>query len=119
VEGCVRWVVRGLDLWSGGRWLLIVLARWESCGIPSSWHRPTTRLPGGSIPAHRRSRLPGLPPGSRVVALGEVGEMPHPAHTTEPGSALVSAIPEARPPGEGMFVGDHAAFADVAPLREL
>ncbi len=44
--------------------------------------------------------------------------MPHPATPTEPGLALVPAIPEVCPPGEGMFCVDRAAFADVAPLGE-
>lgn len=74
--------------------------------------------PVGSIPAHRRPSFPGLPPGSRVLALGEVGGMPRPATHTEPGLALMSTIPEVCPPGEGIFCADRAAFADVAPLRE-
>ena len=45
--------------------------------------------------------------------------MPHPRHPTEPGLALVSAIPEICLPGEGMLCLDRAAFADVAPLRRL
>jgi hypothetical protein len=44
---------------------------------------PTTRRPGGTIPSTRRPSLPGVPPGRRVVALGEVGGMPHPHHPTD------------------------------------
>ena len=94
------------------------LAHWEPWSIPSTWHRPTTRRPGGTIPAYRRSCLPGVPPVRRVVALGEVGGMPHPVTLTAPGLALVSAIPEICPPGEGMLCLGRAAFADVARLRE-
>jgi len=52
-----------------------------SCGIPSTWHSPTTRRPGGS--PRRVVTLPraALPPGRRVVALREVDGMPHPAAT--------------------------------------
>jgi hypothetical protein len=87
------------------------------------WHpvvlaSPDHAAPGGSIPAHRRPGLPGLPPGSRVVALGEVGGMPHLAHPPSRSLAPVSAIPESCPPGEGMFCVDRAALADVAPLRQ-
>jgi hypothetical protein len=58
---------------------------------------------GREGPAYRRPSLSGLPPGNCVVALGRVGGMPHPGHSTEPGVALVSAIPETRPPGERAF----------------
>jgi hypothetical protein len=53
-----------------------------------------------------------------VVALREVDVMPHPTRPT-PCLKLVLAIPEACPPGEGMFCLDHAAFADVVPLSQL
>jgi hypothetical protein len=40
-----------------------------SCGVPSIWHRSTTR----QAPRRNRSlRHPALPPGWRVVALREV-----------------------------------------------
>jgi hypothetical protein len=92
--------------------------RWEPCGIPSSWHRPTMRLPGGSIPAHRRTSLPSLPPGSCVVALGQVDGMPHPAHPPNRAWRLCRPSRRSGPPGEGMFCVGWAAFADVAPLRQ-
>jgi hypothetical protein len=63
------------------------------CGIPSAWRSPTTRWPGGNVLLYRRPSLPCLPPGHRVVALGEVDGMPHPYLL--PGSTLVSAILEA------------------------
>jgi hypothetical protein len=91
---------------------------WGSCGIPSAWHRPPTRLPGGSIPAHRRPSFPGLPPGSRGVALGEVGGMPHLA--TPPKRAWRLCRPSRRSarPARACFLG-RTAVADVAPLGEL
>jgi hypothetical protein len=49
-------------------------------GIPSAWRSPTTRppgAPGATSSPHRRLSLPCLPPGHRVVALGEVDGMPH------------------------------------------
>jgi hypothetical protein len=111
------WILRRISGAEGGVGI-DDLARWELCGVPSTWHRPTTRRPGGTIPAYRRSCLPGVPPVRRVVALGEVGGMPHPVTLTAPGLALVSAIPEICPPGEGMLCLGRAAFADVARLRE-
>ena len=60
----------------------MILHAGEPGGIPSTWRSPTTRRPGGNIPHNPWPRLPGLPPGRRVVALGEVGGMPHP--TTSP-----------------------------------
>jgi hypothetical protein len=60
---------------------LTELARRKPCGIPSAWHSPTTRCPGGSTPLNHRPSMPGLPPGHRVVALGEVDGMPHPPPT--------------------------------------
>jgi hypothetical protein len=65
------------------------LARWGSCGIPSIWRSPTTRQPGGSPRPNRCVRRQALPPGCRVVALGEVDGMPHPAH---PGSAAAVLV---------------------------
>ena len=50
------------------------LACWGLGSIPSAWRSPTTRCPGGNTPPHR---LPSLPPGHGVVALGEVDGMPH------------------------------------------
>jgi hypothetical protein len=47
------------------------LARWEPCGIPSTWHSPTTRRPGGSPRRNRQRPHVALPPGRRVVALEE------------------------------------------------
>jgi hypothetical protein len=44
------------------------LAHWGLCGVPSTWHRPTTRQPGGSPRRNRSVRHPALPPGWRVVA---------------------------------------------------
>lgn len=46
--------------------------RWGSCGISSAWRSPTARHPGGSPRRCRRMRRLALPPGRRVVALGEV-----------------------------------------------
>ena len=63
-----------------------------SCGIPSTWHRPTTRRPGGSPRRVVSLRRAALPPGRRVVALREVDGMPHPAATTSPATP-----PPARP----------------------
>ena len=54
------------------------LARWCSCGVPSTWHSPTTRQRGGSPRRNRHVRRPALPPGWRVVALQEVEGMPRP-----------------------------------------
>ena len=54
------------------------------CGIPSTWHRPTTRRPGGSPRRTRTVPRAALPLGCRVVALREVVGMPHPAATTSP-----------------------------------
>lgn len=48
-------------------------------GISSAWRSPTTRCPGGNIPPYRSPSVPCLPPGHRVVALGEADGMPHPA----------------------------------------
>jgi hypothetical protein len=87
------------------------LARWEPCGIPSSWRSPTTRLPRGQHPLPTAGRpCQACPRGSRVVALGEVDGMTHPSHPTEPGVALVAAIPEICPPGEGAFRGVSAEY---------
>lgn len=36
-------------------------------GIPSTWHRPTARWPGGSPRRCRDRSCPALPPGRRVV----------------------------------------------------
>ena len=78
------------------------LARWGSCGVPSTWRSPTTRQPGGSPQQNRCVRCPALPPGWRVVALWEVDGMPHPAHPVLPQWFSWLAILEACPPGEGM-----------------
>jgi hypothetical protein len=48
---------------------------------------PTTRQPGGSPRRNRCVRRPALPPGCRVVALGEVEETPHAAQL-----GLVAAV---------------------------
>jgi hypothetical protein len=45
--------------------------------------------------------------------------MPHPARPGPAAAILCRAIPEVCPPGEGMVWSGRAAFADVAPLREL
>jgi hypothetical protein len=58
------------------------LVRWGSCGIPSIWHSPTTRHPGGNPRWNRCVRRLALPLGCRVVALREIDGMPHPAHPT-------------------------------------
>jgi hypothetical protein len=77
------------------------LGRWGSCGIPSTWHSPTTRHPGGNLRQNRRVHRLALPPGCRVVALREVDGMPHPAHPPSR-SNFEAGIPEICPPGEGM-----------------
>jgi hypothetical protein len=64
-------------------------------GIPSAWHSPTTRCPGGNIPPHRRPNLPCLPPGHRVVALGEVDGMP----PSPPARLNARVSPSRRPAG--------------------
>jgi hypothetical protein len=53
-------------------------ARWDSCGIPSIWHSPTTRQPGGNPRRNRHMRDPGFAPGCRVVALTAVLVAGHP-----------------------------------------
>jgi hypothetical protein len=57
------------------------LARWEPCGISATWRSPTTRRPGDSPRRDRQRPRMALPPGRRVVALREVGGIPHPVHT--------------------------------------
>ena len=71
------------------------LARWESCGIPSTWRSPTARHPGGSPRRNRCLARLALPPGCRAVALGEVSGMPHPAHT-RPSPAHAGGRPSRR-----------------------
>ena len=81
----------------------IDLARRGLGGIPSIWHSPTTRQPGGSPRRNRRMRHLALLPGWRVVALQEIDGMPHPTHLTQVAAALWPAILEICPPGEGTF----------------
>ena len=80
---------------TGGAFLVsrrpLILPTLGSRGIPSTWRSPTARRPGGSPRRHRRPCSPALPPGRRVVALGEVVGVPR------------SGIPETCPPGEGNF----------------
>ena len=59
--------------------------------------------PGAALGATGGDLRVALPPGRRVVALGEADGMPHPATPPNQGLALVSAIPEACPPGEGIL----------------
>lgn len=78
------------------------LARWELWGIPSAWRSPTTRCPGGNALPNHRPSVPSLPPGQRVVALGEADGMLHPQSPVPvPGLAGVSAIPAADSRGAG------------------
>lgn len=87
---------------------------WRPVDLTQSNHA----VPRGQHPCHLRPSLPGLPPGHRVVALGEVGGMTHPAtHPSPAVVVLVAGIPEACPPGEGMVWSGRAAFADVAPFE--
>jgi hypothetical protein len=99
-------------------------ARWGSCGVPSIWRSPTTRQPGGSPRPNRCVRRLALPPGCRVVALGEVDGMPHPAHPGSAAAVLVAGHPGDLPARRGRLVGRAgalagAAFADVARLGGL
>ena len=49
-----------------------------------------------------------MPPGRRVVALGEVGGMPRLADPGQlPQYSCAPVIPEACPPGEGMVSIEH------------
>jgi hypothetical protein len=73
------------------------------CGIPSTWRSPTARRPGGSPRRDWRRSRGTLPLGRRVVALGEVDGMPHPVHPGPVPPCLWTAIPEACPPGKGIF----------------
>jgi hypothetical protein len=77
------------------------LARWESCGIPSTWHSPTTRQPGGSPRRNRHVRRRALSPGWRVVAPWEVDGMPHPTRLALPQQFSWLAIPETCLPRRG------------------
>jgi hypothetical protein len=71
--------------------------------VRHSWGvSPTTRQPGGSLQQNRYVRRLALPPGCRVVALGEVEEMPHPAQPGPAEQCSWPAISETCPPGEGM-----------------
>ena len=81
------------------------LARWESCGIPSTWRSPTARQPEGSISPYRRQACQALPSGCRVVALWEVDGMPHPAHPSLTACRCARTIPETcRPARAGTSV---------------
>jgi hypothetical protein len=73
-----------------------------SCGVPSTWRRPTTRQLGGSPRRSRRVHCPALPPGWRVVALWEVDGMHTPPTPALPQWFSWLAVPETCPPGEGM-----------------
>ena len=79
------------------------------------WVRVTSRRPGAARPrgapgatsavSHRPS-APGLPPGHRVVALGEVDGMPHPVRVYPARRAFAVGHPgDLPPPGEGVFLG--------------
>jgi hypothetical protein len=124
--GNVHICSRAPDSWSGvfparsltGAGPLMTLARWELCGIPSTWQRPTTRQPGGSPRRNRSVRCLAPPPGWRVVALREVEGMPHLPTSAQSQQRSWLAIPEACPPGEGMFWLLSAALGDVARLGE-
>lgn len=75
-----------------------------SCGIPSTWQRPTARRPGGSPPPSRTLPREALPSDRRVVARGEVdGMRTLPTHldTALPGR---SGHPGDQPRGERMHV---------------
>jgi len=79
------------------------LAGWGLCGVPSAWWSPTARQLGGSPRWNRHVRCPALPPGWRVVALGEGEGTPHPVHLTFAGGGYsLLAIPEVCLPDEGM-----------------
>jgi hypothetical protein len=93
------------------------LARWKLCGIPSTWRIPTARHPGGSPRRNRCLARLALPPGCRVVALGEVVGMPHPVHTGLAPPALVAGHPGDLPARRGHVWLGRAAFAEVARLR--
>jgi hypothetical protein len=88
------------------------LARWEPCGIPSTWRSPTARRPGGSPRRDRQWPRVALPPGRRVVALGggrrDATPCPYPAQSR---SRWWPVILETCLPGEGMFWLGGAAFA--------
>jgi hypothetical protein len=81
-------------------------------------HARPCGAPGATSPASHRPSLPGLPPGHRVVALGEIDGMPHPVRAHPARLAFAVGYPEICPPGEGMFWLDAAAVADVAPLKQ-
>ncbi len=89
------------------------LSRWRSWGIPSAWRSPTTRQPGGSPRRDRCIRHVALPPGWRVVALGEAEGMPHPTHPAQPQQFWWLAIPEVCPPGEGTVVETDKIFWEI------
>ena len=46
--------------------------------------QPDHAVSRGNVPLNYRPRLPGLPPGHRVVALGEIDGMPHPIPSANP-----------------------------------
>src|SRR6185312_15226897 len=94
------------------------LARWESCGIPSTWRSPTTRHPGGSPRRNRYLACLALPPGCRVVALGggrrDATPCPHPPVPP----ALVAGHPGDLPARRGHVLVGDVPLADVALLGE-
>ncbi len=72
------------------------------------WHPGDLAQPDRAAPRAQHPRpatpiLPGLRPGCRVVALGEVDGMPHPARINQT-PAHAPGHPGDLPPGEGITV---------------
>ena len=80
---------------------LLALARWGSCGFPSTWCNPTARRLGGGPRLPRRPRDQAPPSGRRVVAPWEVDGKPHPCPPHSYTHTSLSGFPETCPPGEG------------------
>ena len=96
------------------------LARWEPWGIPSTWRSPTTWGSGGSPRRDRQRPHVALPPGPHVVALGEVGGMPHPVHTGPAPPALVAGHPGGLPARRGhVLFGPYCVWRCSAAGRTL
>jgi len=88
------------------------------CGISSTWRSPTARHPGRSLSPFRRPILKSLRPGCRVVALGEVDEMPHPLHpirrsAVQPGH--LGDLPARRGHQPLDTLSRHALLGDYGP----
>ena len=85
--------------------------------ISSTWQRPTARHPGRSLLSGRQPILPSLPPGCRVVALGEVEEMARTRSPTSPrAGTLNSTISETcRPARAPVLVSSQAGSSGATP----